>query len=311
MTTDQAIARSPAARDRQVRALRPTKPAVDVTRPHGVALEDERLVDGRVARALTVFLAGRECPFTCVFCDLWRYTTDDPTPDGAIPAQLRAALADPRVRAEPTPPRIVKLYNASNYFDDRAVPTRDDDAVIDLVAPANDPATRDRRIVVENHPKLLGPRCFAFADRLRARGARLEVALGVETIHPEAMRRIGKRVTRDDLARAADRLRDADIALRAFVLIGAPYVPVDETLDWIDRSVAFALDRGADHVALIPVRGGNGAMERLRAAGDWTPPRFDHIEQAFVRARAIVRARRGAGRATDVEGDDAGGRGRR
>jgi len=56
-----------------------------------IVVEEERAVHG-MERAATVFLAGAECPFTCSFCDLWRWTLDGPTPPGALPAQLSKAL---------------------------------------------------------------------------------------------------------------------------------------------------------------------------------------------------------------------------
>ena len=43
--------------------------------------------------ATTIFLAGRECPWRCVMCDLWRETTEADTPPGAIPHQIEAAPA--------------------------------------------------------------------------------------------------------------------------------------------------------------------------------------------------------------------------
>ena len=62
--------------NRRIRELRGPKPFVDPWKAHGSIIEDERRLDGRVERALTVFLAGAECSFTCSFCDLWRYTID-------------------------------------------------------------------------------------------------------------------------------------------------------------------------------------------------------------------------------------------
>ena len=73
--------------------LRPPKPQVDPWRPLDVLVEEERWSPmARMRRSMTVFLAGSECPFTCVFCDLWQYTLDEPTPPGAIPQQLEIAL---------------------------------------------------------------------------------------------------------------------------------------------------------------------------------------------------------------------------
>src|SRR5437763_16140596 len=91
---------------RAIRALRPPKREVDPWRPLGCLWEAEREADGGEIAALTVLLAGAECPFTCVFCDFWKDTLDGPTPPGAIPAQLRAALAE----AGPLPRRAaIKL----------------------------------------------------------------------------------------------------------------------------------------------------------------------------------------------------------
>ncbi|PYP49157.1 MAG: hypothetical protein DMD39_12500, partial [Gemmatimonadetes bacterium] len=60
--------------DRRIRSLRPPKPYIDPFKPLGSVLEEERRPNGKIERALTVFLAGAECPFTCSFCDLWRMT---------------------------------------------------------------------------------------------------------------------------------------------------------------------------------------------------------------------------------------------
>ena len=81
------------AADDRIRRLRPAKGPVDPKRAHGTLLEDERRPDGTIEHALTVFLAGAECPFACSFCDLWQWTIDGPTPSGALSAQLSQALA--------------------------------------------------------------------------------------------------------------------------------------------------------------------------------------------------------------------------
>ncbi|MEM8934344.1 MAG: hypothetical protein AAGE94_24335 [Acidobacteriota bacterium] len=142
------------AEDHRIRALRPPRPPVDPWRPIGWEQEVE-IRDGVEERALTVFLAGAECAFTCVFCDLWRYTTETPTPIGAIPEQLRIALDEVSRRhpEQPRRPDTIKLYNASNFFDRRAVPLEDDTAILDRVAGIG-------RVVVECHPMLVARRAF-------------------------------------------------------------------------------------------------------------------------------------------------------
>jgi radical SAM enzyme (TIGR01210 family) len=260
----------------EVRSLRPPRPTIDVWSPLGVTEEEEREPDGSIVATATVFLAGAECPWACVFCDLWRYTVEGATPPGAIPHQIELALAS--LEREPA---IVKLYNASNFFDSRAVPPGDDEAIAALVR-------RFSRVVVECHPKLLGERAIDFARRLHGR---LEIGLGLETIDPRAAPQLGKGATLDDFGRAAAALHAAGVDVRAFLLVGAPHVPAADQIDSIVASTRFACDRlGARHVSLIPVRGGNGALERLAAQGLFELPHLGLVEAAFAAALAVVPA---------------------
>ena len=257
-----------------MRAARPPRPPVDAWRPLGHHVEDER-TPGGTARTLTVFLAGAECPFTCVFCDLWRQTTGAPTPPGALPHQLRLALAS--VHGET--PRRLKLYNASNFFEPRAVPPADLPAIASLAG--------DFEVVtVECHPRLLlaSDAWAAFAGSLRGR---LEVAMGLETVHPDASARLGKQMTLADYDAACLRLRAAGVGVRSFVLLGAPFVPAPDAVAWTVRGVAHALAQGADVVSIIPVRGGNGTLDRLAAEGTFHPPTLRQLEDALDAAMVL------------------------
>lgn len=263
------------AEDRRIRSLRPPRPAADDPwRPIDVLTEEERLPDGSRARVLVAFLAGRECPFTCVFCDLWRHTTEERTPPGAIPAQIEEAIR----RFPPRDGRWhAKLYNASNFFDEGAVPAGDDAAILRLLAPFE-------QVVVECHPRLVGRRAFDFAAGL---GGRLQVAMGLETVHPEALPRLNKKTSVEAFDRAAAALREQGIGVRAFVLVGAPFIPAGETAAWVERSVVHALEQGAEHVALVPVRGGNGELERLAREGEFAEPTLALVEEAFERCLSL------------------------
>ncbi len=248
-------------------------------------MEDERTPDGQLVSALTIFLAGAECPFTCVFCDLWRYTLDRPTAPGDLPAQVEAALAR-LPRAERDRLARLKLYNASNFFDSRSVPAADLPRLAELAEPFE-------RTVVECHPRLIGDACYAWADTL---AGDLEVAMGLETIHPQAFPRLGKGMSLGDFDRAAEALVTRGIVMRAFVLVGAPFVPPAETAEWAIRSAEYAFGRGAESVALIPVRGGNGELERLKAEGEFHPPKLTALETALDGALELEAVR--SGRAT-------------
>ncbi|MDB4893075.1 MAG: radical protein [Gemmatimonadetes bacterium] len=255
------------AADRRIRSLRPPKLNADPYSAHGFLIEDERRPDGRTERALTVFLTGAECPFTCSFCDLWRYTIDGPTPPGALTKQLS------RVRASldgATADRI-KLYNASNFFDLRAVPAED---VVGMASLTSSFAG----VTVESHASTIGERTLAFA---RSISGRLEIAMGLETIEPVAAAQLNKRLDLGRFDTAARFLTDNGIDLRVFVLLGAPYVPAAESVAWTVRTVEYAVSRGASVVAIIPVRGGNGEMERLQGLGQFTPPTLSQLEAAL------------------------------
>jgi radical SAM enzyme (TIGR01210 family) len=257
------------ATDRSIRALRGPKPDVDPWRAHGTLVEDERRPGGTVERALTIFLAGSECPFTCSFCDLWRYTIDGPTPPGALPRQIADAL---RSIDEPHAERL-KLYNASNFFDRHAVPASD---VPDIAALANPFAG----VTVESHANTIGALTLEFARQIPGR---LEVAVGLETIHPVAAAHLNKRLDLARFDRAAGFLADNDIDLRVFVLLGAPYVPADESVEWTVRTAQYAAKSGASIISVIPVRAGNGEMERLAALGHFTAARLTQLEESLDR----------------------------
>jgi hypothetical protein len=47
------------------------------------------------------------------------------------------------------------------------------------------------------------------------------------------------------------------------------------------RSVEYAVGRGAAVVSIIPVRGGNGEIERLQALGKFTRPTLFQLEDAL------------------------------
>ncbi|MFL5561839.1 MAG: radical SAM protein [Gemmatimonadaceae bacterium] len=256
--------------DRRIRSLRPPKPFVDPWVAHGTMLDDERRPDGKVERALTVFLSGAECPFTCSFCDLWRYTIDGPTPPGALTKQLANVVG----ALDGARPDRIKLYNASNFFDHRAVPSDDVTGIAKLVAPF-------AAVTVESHANTVGPRTLDFARSIQGR---LEIAAGLETINPTAIAHLNKRLELPRFDRAAGFLRDNGIDLRIFVLLGAPYVADDEAVEWTVRTVEYAVSRGASMVAIIPVRGGNGEMQRLRALGHFTPPTLAQLEDALDRS---------------------------
>jgi len=276
------------ARDRFIVERRGARPLHDPWRHQGVTVDDERQEDGRIARAATVFLTGRECPWRCTMCDLWRYTILTDTPPGAIPSQI--ADARRALRGDAVPVDVMKLYNAGSFFDPRAVPEADYDSIAVALEGLS-------RVIVESHPALIGARVERFLEVLAARNAgapqALEVAIGLETAHPDALERLNKRFTLQQFGDAARALRQRAVALRVFLLIAPPFVARGEQDEWLLKSVDAAFGCGASVISLIPTRAGNGAMDALADAGAFHAPDIEDIERS---ARLALRHAAGRGR---------------
>jgi archaeosine synthase beta-subunit len=280
---------SAAERDRFVLEHRGARAHLDPWHHQGVVIEDERTAEGHVARVATVFLTGRECPWRCTMCDLWKHTTDADTPPGAIPAQIGAArdeLRDcvPAVTA-------MKLYNAGSFFDPRAVPVSDYGEIAARLIGLD-------HVIVESHPALIGQRVDLLLDALHqphvwrrgtsfARSAdterpALEVAMGLETANPTALDLLNKRFTIDQFRSAAAALRARGIAVRVFLLISPPFVSDEDQDAWLIQSIDVAFASGASVVSLVPTRSGNGAMERLAAADLFREPSLGDVERSLT-----------------------------
>jgi uncharacterized Fe-S cluster-containing MiaB family protein len=252
--------------DAWVLERRGAKAVLDPRRAHAWLWEEEPDAGGTLVPTGTIFLTNRECPFRCVMCDLWVHTLDTAVPDGAIPSQIREALA-----ALP-PVRHLKLYNAGSFFDPRAVPPRDDRDIAQAVK-------GHERVIVESHPAFLtgawGERCLRFRDLL---DGQLEVAVGLETANADALARLNKHMTIDSFRQAAAFLARHDIALRAFVLLNPPHVTAARAVEWACRSIDEAAACGAAACSVIPLRPGNGAIEALGSAV--APARLAALEAA-------------------------------
>ncbi len=213
-------------------------------------------------------------------CDLWKTALPSSVPGGAIPAQIDQALSALEIcpksaRAEQMQ---LKLYNGGSFFDPQAVPPADFNAIAERLAPFEN-------VVVESHPALINDSSLRFRDQLCAssldeKHPKLEVAMGLETAHPQVLEKLNKRMTLEQFAKACAFLVQNEIAVRAFVLVQPPFLPEAEALSWAERSVEFAVSVGASVVSLIPTRLGNGALETLRNTGHFAPPKLHTLEAA-------------------------------
>jgi archaeosine synthase beta-subunit len=260
----------------EIERLRPLRNKLDPDIPYHFLHEQEPDANGVLQGVNTIFLTGKECSFKCLMCDLWKNTLTTPTSPGAILKQIDYAL-------ERLPPAdVIKLYNSSNFFDPKAVPLADYPCIIERVKHYS-------RVVVENHPKLCGPNCVDFKNQLNGT---LEIAMGLETIHPDVLPRLNKQLTTDDFKYAAQFLRSNGIDVRAFILLNPPYLTDErENIEWVNRAVKFAFESGTQCCSIIATRSGNGIMETLQQQGLYTAPTLNSLEEVFETALNLKQGR--------------------
>jgi archaeosine synthase beta-subunit len=253
----------------EIESLRPARNKVNPEIPYHFLHEQEPDKDGVLRKVNTIFLTGKECAFRCVMCDLWKNTLTNPTPPGAILKQLDYALSG-LPHAD-----IIKLYNSSNFFDPKAVPPSEYRGIAERLKSY-------QRIIVENHPKLCGNLCVEFAEKLNGT---LEVAMGLESIHPDVLPRLNKQLTPKDFKTAVSFLRNNKMEVRAFILLNPPFLTGEkENIEWTFKAVRFAFESGVGTCTIIPTRPGNGIMELLKEKAQYTAPSLDALEEVFERS---------------------------
>jgi archaeosine synthase beta-subunit len=256
----------------KIENLRSAKNLLNPEIPYQFLHEQEPDAEGNLHKVNTVFLTSKECSFKCLMCDLWKNTLNEPTKPGNIVKQIDFALA--RLPAADA----IKLYNNGNFFDAKAIPPADYPAITDRLASY-------QRVIVENHPNLCSKACVQFNDNL---SGKLEIAMGLETIHPDVLPRLNKQLTPADFRRAAALLRKNKIDVRAFVLLNPPYLTnKTENMKWVLNTIQFAFDCGAASCSIIPTRSGNGIMELLYKQGNYIPPSLGSLEEVFEKSLSL------------------------
>ena len=209
-------------------------------------------------------------------CDLWKNTLDEPVQPGDIPAQIDHALA-----RLPTATQI-KLYNSGNFFDHKAIPPTDYLPIAQRMAGFN-------RLIVENHPKLCTNETIWFKDLLECD---FEIAMGLETIHPDVLPKLNKGMTLDDFERATSFLVSFGIDVRAFILLKPPFLNDEEAgVEWALKSIEWAFDIGVQCCSVIPTRPGIAEMDQLQAQGLFSRPTIQSMETVLVEGLKMNKGR--------------------
>ncbi len=241
---------------------RKKKNTVNPQKPYAWLIEKEHSQFGIIVDVGIIFLTNRECPFHCLMCDLWKNTTDEIVPIGAIPNQIKWALNQmPKVKH-------LKLYNSGSFFDKKAIPKADYERIALLLADFE-------TVIVESHPKFINEDCLEFKNLLKPK---LEIAIGLETVHPELINKLNKKMTLEDFEKSVAFLTKNNINTRAFILLKPPFLSEEEGIYWAEKSIDFAFDAGVECCTVIPVRAGNGALDYLQKTGNFSLPTIQSLE---------------------------------
>lgn len=244
---------------------RPNRNKIDPLKPYDWIVEKELSFDRKIKDTGTIFLSNKECSFKCLMCDLWKNTTITSTPPGAIINQINLTL--PYMKKA----KQIKLYNSGSFFDEKSIPFDEYQEIASLIAGFE-------TVIVEGHPRLVNKKSLYFNDLL---SGDLEVAIGLETIHPEILRKLNKKMTLQDFSKAVRFLSNHQIRSRAFILLRPPFMSESEGVYWAKKSIEFAFDNGVECCTVIPVRPGNGAMDLLMASGDFSKPSLESLEEVL------------------------------
>ena len=269
---------------KEIQALRPARnTSLTPDRPVNFFLEEELGPDGKMQSSLAIFLTNRECPWKCVMCDLWMHTLPFSVQTGDVPKQIQFVFDQLEFNKSEELPKLIKLYNSGSFFDSKAIPEIDDIVIADLVR-----RNGFEKVVVECHPAFLGARALRFQEMLTD-SIQLEVAMGLENVHPVVLEKMGKGVSREKYAEVAVFLKDHGMTHRSFVLVHPPYISDrQEAMEWGKRTLDFALiETGATLVSLIQTRSGNGAMEALEASGSWIRSSIQELEELQNYGRSL------------------------
>jgi radical SAM enzyme (TIGR01210 family) len=249
--------------DKWIISRRGRKNHVDPLKPYAWLVEKELTPSGRIEDVGVVFLTNRECPFHCLMCDLWKNTTDETVPPGTIAGQIEWALS------QMSGIEHIKLYNSGSFFDNRAIPEEDYNKIAELVREL-------KTVIVESHPVFINEKCLSFRDMLKPD---LQLAVGLETVNPEILRKLNKKMAPQDFRSSIGFLTANGITTRAFILLKPPFMSEGEGVFWAERSIDFAFDSGAECCVVIPVRAGNGAMDELAEKDLFSPPDVKSLEK--------------------------------
>jgi archaeosine synthase beta-subunit len=250
---------------RWIKSLRIQKNRINPKRPYAYSVERERSRFGSIDDTATVLLTNKECPYTCLMCDLWKNTTEQQVSAEDIKEQINWVF--PLINSA----LHIKIYNSGNFFDLKAIPE-------EVYPFFSEKLYSFKTLIVECHPRLVNNRCLNFRNMINSE---LQIAIGLETSNPRILSRLNKNMTIEDYAKSVKFLTMNKIHVRTFILLKTPFQDEAESVKWAKRSIEFAFQCGVECCVIIPTRTGNGAMDWLKNNGYFKPPLIESLEEVL------------------------------
>ena len=142
-------------------------------------------------------------------------------------------------------------------------------------------------VTVESHASTIGPRTLDVRrNRFRDDWKSLSDSRRFIRLQPRSS--TSDSISRDSI-RPRAYLSENGIDLRVFVLLGAPYVPFDESIEWTVRTVEYAVERGA--VGCVDHSGARRKWRDGAASGSWVISLRQLCRSSRQRSRNVCSSR--------------------
>ncbi|AEA47197.1 archaeosine biosynthesis radical SAM protein RaSEA [Archaeoglobus veneficus] len=228
-----------------------------MVKPVASWIEKERF-HGKAVRCLTVILRTRGCYWQrCLMCG-FSYASDSRIGLEELKEQIDEAVRDKEFE-------VLKIFTSGSFFDAREVPPEFREYLYSLMR-----SMSVKKLIVESRPEFVKDEAL---KELASMPFEAEVGIGLETSNDFIRENcINKGFTFEDFVRAAEKLKDYGVRVKAYLLLKPPFLSEGEAIEDAIRSsmdVAEYADIISLNLMYIP---SNTYVERLWQRNLYRPP---------------------------------------
>lgn len=232
------------------------------------------MLNGRRAEAFVAVLRTQGCSWArssgCTMCG---YIND------AFPATIEELKKQvDKVLGEYRGEKVVKVYTSGSFLDENEVPSV-------LRHELLEGFKRAERVIIETRPEYI---TLNIVDELLSFG-NVMVALGLESSKDKILKFcINKGFRREDYVSAAQKLNNAGIPLKTYVLLKPPFLSEVEAIEDAVSTAHFSSTFSAE-VSINPVNvQANTLVEHLWKRGEYRPPWLWSIVEVLKRCKPLL-----------------------